>query len=165
MWCEFLYFLMPYHITYSISTKKRYVARKIKKIWISVWKEIWFKSLEYSWPKSEKLEGFHKSDNFINNIALGTSLFVFCDLNHISHYNLQYISSRNKKNSFFQNAKIVPFKNLQFYIKMTDIWDFLPEIKNFCSKDGLFRTIFIWVRLGGWHTALCIFYAPGHAVE
>ncbi len=32
-------------------------------------------------PNSEKTEGFYKGDNFINDIAFGTSLFVFCDLN------------------------------------------------------------------------------------
>ncbi len=32
-------------------------------------------------PNSEKIEGFYKGDNFINDIAYGTSLFVFCDLN------------------------------------------------------------------------------------
>ncbi len=32
-------------------------------------------------PNSEKIEGFYKGDHFINDIAFGTSLFVFCDLN------------------------------------------------------------------------------------
>ncbi len=32
-------------------------------------------------PNSEKVEGFYKGDNFINDIAFGASLFVFCDLN------------------------------------------------------------------------------------
>ncbi len=32
-------------------------------------------------PNSEKMEGFYKAKNFINDIAFGTSLFVFCDLN------------------------------------------------------------------------------------
>ncbi len=32
-------------------------------------------------PNSEKIEGFYKSENFINDIALGASLFVFCNLN------------------------------------------------------------------------------------
>ncbi len=30
---------------------------------------------------SEKIEGFYKSDNFINDIAFDASLFIFCDLN------------------------------------------------------------------------------------
>ncbi len=30
---------------------------------------------------SEKIEGFYKGDNLINDIAFGDSLFVFCDLN------------------------------------------------------------------------------------
>ncbi len=30
---------------------------------------------------SEKIEGFYKSKIFINNIAFGASLFIFCDLN------------------------------------------------------------------------------------
>ncbi len=38
-------------------------------------------SLEYLHPNSEKIEGFYKGDNFINDIAFGASLFVFCDLN------------------------------------------------------------------------------------
>ncbi len=32
-------------------------------------------------PNSEKIEGFYNSDNFINDIAFGASLFIFCDLN------------------------------------------------------------------------------------
>ncbi len=38
-------------------------------------------SREYLDPNSEKMEGFHKGDNFINDIAFGASLFVFSDLN------------------------------------------------------------------------------------
>ncbi len=30
---------------------------------------------------SEKMDGIYKADNFINDIAFGASLFVFCDLN------------------------------------------------------------------------------------
>ncbi len=32
-------------------------------------------------PNSEKMEGIYKTDNFINDIACGASLFVFFDLN------------------------------------------------------------------------------------
>ncbi len=32
-------------------------------------------------PNSEKMEGMYKTDNFINDITFGTSLFVFFDLN------------------------------------------------------------------------------------
>ncbi len=32
---------IPYDITYSISTKKLYVTKQIKKIWRSVWNDIW----------------------------------------------------------------------------------------------------------------------------
>ncbi len=32
-------------------------------------------------PNSEKIEGFYKGDNFINDITFGASLFIFCDLN------------------------------------------------------------------------------------
>ncbi len=32
-------------------------------------------------PNSEKVEGFYKAKNIINDIAFGTYLFVFCDLN------------------------------------------------------------------------------------
>ncbi len=35
-------------------------------------------------PNSEKINGFYKGDNFINDIAFGASLFVFCDLNTFS---------------------------------------------------------------------------------
>ncbi len=38
-------------------------------------------SLEPLDPNSEKVEGFYKANNFINDVAFGTSLFVFCDLN------------------------------------------------------------------------------------
>ncbi len=38
-------------------------------------------SLEPLDPNSEKVEGFYKAKTFINDIAFGTSLFVFCDLN------------------------------------------------------------------------------------
>ncbi len=32
-------------------------------------------------PNFEKIVGLYKGDNFINDIAFGVSLFVFCDLN------------------------------------------------------------------------------------
>ncbi len=32
-------------------------------------------------PNSAKVEGFYKTENFINDIAFGTPLFVLCDLN------------------------------------------------------------------------------------
>ncbi len=32
-------------------------------------------------PNSEEKVGFYKGDNFINDIAFGASLFIFCDLN------------------------------------------------------------------------------------
>ncbi len=32
-------------------------------------------------PNSEKIEGFYKVDNFINDIAFGASVFVFFNLN------------------------------------------------------------------------------------
>ncbi len=32
-------------------------------------------------PNSEKIAGFYKGDNFFNDIAFGTSLFVLFDLN------------------------------------------------------------------------------------
>ncbi len=38
-------------------------------------------SIEPLNPNSKKVEGLYKSNNFINNIAFGTALFVFCDLN------------------------------------------------------------------------------------
>ncbi len=47
-------------------------------------------SLEFFDPNTEKIEGFYKADNFINDTAFGVSLFVFCDLNiHIFKCNLQ----------------------------------------------------------------------------
>ncbi len=42
------------------------------------WSSVSHESLD---PNSEKIEGFCKGDNFINDIAFGASLFVFCDLN------------------------------------------------------------------------------------
>ncbi len=38
-------------------------------------------SLESLDPNTEKIEGFYKPDNFINDIVFGASVFVFCDLN------------------------------------------------------------------------------------
>ncbi len=38
-------------------------------------------SLEPLDPNSEKVEGFYKANNFIKNIAFGTFLFAFCNLN------------------------------------------------------------------------------------
>ncbi len=32
-------------------------------------------------PNSKKIEAFYIGDNFINDIAFQSSLFVFCDLN------------------------------------------------------------------------------------
>ncbi len=43
-------------------------------------------SLESLDPNSEKIEGTYKTDNFIECIAFGTSLFVFVDLN--THFQL-----------------------------------------------------------------------------
>ncbi len=42
------------------------------------WSLVRLESLD---PHSEKMEGIYKTDNFINTIAFGTSLFVFFDLN------------------------------------------------------------------------------------
>ncbi len=42
-------------------------------------------SLESLDPKSDKMEGIYKADNFINDIAFGASLFIFCDLNTYFH--------------------------------------------------------------------------------
>ncbi len=38
-------------------------------------------SLESLDPNSDKIEGIYKVNNFINDIAFGASLFIFCDLN------------------------------------------------------------------------------------
>ncbi len=52
---------------------------QIKKMSISMkWSLVRLESLD---PMSEKMEGIYKTDNFINDIAFGTSLFVFLDLN------------------------------------------------------------------------------------
>ncbi len=32
-------------------------------------------------PTTKKIEGFYKADNFIDDIAFGAFLLVFCDLN------------------------------------------------------------------------------------
>ncbi len=37
-------------------------------------------SHEFLDPNSEKIVGFYKVDNFINDIAFGASFFVFSDL-------------------------------------------------------------------------------------
>ncbi len=37
-------------------------------------------SLEPLDPNSAKVDGFYKANNFVSDIAFGTSLFVFCDL-------------------------------------------------------------------------------------
>ncbi len=42
------------------------------------WSLLSYESLH---PNSEKMEGFYKGDNFINDIVFGASSFVFCDLN------------------------------------------------------------------------------------
>ncbi len=38
-------------------------------------------SFEYLDPNSKNMEGLYKADHFINDIAFGASLFIFCDLN------------------------------------------------------------------------------------
>ncbi len=111
---------VPYHIIYSISTNKWYVTRQIKKIWVSVWNEVWLVvSLN---PNSEKIEWFYKSDNFINDIAFGASLF-----NTYFQFYFAVNFSQGPEIIFkmFKNDKIAPLKNLKFDMKMTDIWDFL----------------------------------------
>ncbi len=47
------------------------------------WSYVRLESLDLN---SEKMEGIYKTDNFINDIAFGTSLFVFFDLN--THFQL-----------------------------------------------------------------------------
>ncbi len=37
-------------------------------------------SLMFPDPNSEKIEGFYKADNFLNDIAFRASLFLFCEL-------------------------------------------------------------------------------------
>ncbi len=41
-------------------------------------------NLESPDPNSEKIEGIYKTNNVINDIAFGASLFMFCDLNTYS---------------------------------------------------------------------------------
>ncbi len=43
-------------------------------------------SLEFLDPNYKKMAGIYKTDNFINDIAFGASLFVFFDLN--THFQL-----------------------------------------------------------------------------
>ncbi len=78
-------------------------------------------------PHSEKMEGIYKTDNFINDIAFGTSLFVLFDLNPNFQFKFAINFSQSPVVFFlkFKNGKIVLLKNLQFYMKMTDICDFL----------------------------------------
>ncbi len=60
-----------YNIIYSISTTNN-MSISMK------WSLVSHESLD---PNFEKIEGFYKGDNFINDIAFKASLFVFCDLN------------------------------------------------------------------------------------
>ncbi len=78
---NFFIFLCEYLILFTqVAQKKKNVTRQIKKkMSISMkWNLISRESLD---PNSEKIEGFYKGDTFINDIAFGASLFVFCDLN------------------------------------------------------------------------------------
>ncbi len=38
-------------------------------------------SLDSLDPNSQKMAGIYKTETFINDVAFGASLFVFCDLN------------------------------------------------------------------------------------
>ncbi len=72
-----LFFVCGYLILFTqLAPKKLYVTRQIKKIWVSVWNEV-LVNCESLDPNSTKIEGFHKGDNFINDIAFGASLFVY----------------------------------------------------------------------------------------
>ncbi len=54
-------------------------------------------------PNSEKIEGFYKGDNFINDIAFEASLFVSCDLNAY----VQFWFAVN-----FSQGPVIIFKNV-----------------------------------------------------
>ncbi len=71
----------------------------------------WYESLD---PNSVKIEGFYKGDNFINDIAFGASLFVFCDLNTYSQFKLAVNFSQGPVIIFkmVKNDKITHLKNL-----------------------------------------------------
>ncbi len=55
-------------------------------------------SLESLDPNSEKMEGIHKTDDLINDIAFGASLFVFCDLN--TYFPLYFAVNFSRGQSF-----------------------------------------------------------------
>ncbi len=69
------------------------------------------------------LGGIYKTDNFINDIAFRTSLFVFFDLNTYFHFLFAINFSHSPV--IFTNGKGVPLKYFHFYMKITDIWDIL----------------------------------------
>ncbi len=64
-------------------------------------------SLESLYPNSEIIEGIYKTHNFINDIAFGAFLFVFCDLN-------TYFPRFSRGQSFFpkisKNNEVATFK-------------------------------------------------------
>ncbi len=131
--CEFNFILfsmwVPYHIIYSISTKQWYVTRQIKKIWVSVWNEVWL-VLSILIQILKKVEGFYKAKNFINDIKFGTSLFVFCDLN--TYFQLQCALNFSRGQTFFK------------YQKMTKY--LIKNIFSFTSKWHMFEILlmFYW---------------------
>ncbi len=63
-------------------------------MWVSVRNEVWLVLIEPLDPNSEKVEGFYKAMNFSIDIAYGTSLFVFCDLN-TSIYDVYYLNYKS----------------------------------------------------------------------
>ncbi len=61
----------------QLAPTKWYVTRQIVCINMK-WSLVRLDPLD---PHSEKMEGIYKTDNIINDITFGTSLFVFFDLN------------------------------------------------------------------------------------
>ncbi len=72
--CGYLMILLTQLAQKMIYNQTNYENMSISKKWILI-------SLEPLVSNSENVEGFYKAKKFINNIAFGTSLFVFCDLN------------------------------------------------------------------------------------
>ncbi len=76
-----LFFVCGYIITYFTQLAQTMICNQANKENIRISMKWSLFSQESLGPNSEKIEGFYKGDNFINDIALVASSFVFCDLN------------------------------------------------------------------------------------
>ncbi len=64
------------------------------------------------------MERIYKADNFINDIAFGASVFIFCDLN--TYFQLKFAVNFSRDQSFFcklsKNYEVAHLTNFQFFI-------------------------------------------------